>query len=226
MILFTIDTSGKNGNLGLARREGETIRLLAAETLAAGQYSEELIPKLAAMLARAQLQKTDLDAIAVVAGPGSFTGLRVGLAAAKGLAEILQKPLTAVSALEFVAVATHRSAGTVIAALDAGRGDIYLGHCELHVKLEVRTRAELLVNRAEFAECVRDRDAPLVTAEERIALLAEEARLPVERIAAPGADLLAALGFAQLDRGATVRPDDLDANYIRRSDAELFSTSL
>ena len=42
-------------------------------------------------------------------------------------------------------------------------------------------------------------------------------------VAVPGVELLAALGFAQLDRGATVRPDDLDANYIRRSDAEIFS---
>ncbi len=225
MILFTIDTSGKNGALGLSRRDGQGIRVLQSESLAGGQYSAELIPKFAAMLQRAGLTKSEVDAIAVVAGPGSFTGLRVGLAAAKGLAEILQKPLTALSALEAVAAAASAGAGTVIAALDAGRNDIFLGQCEVKAGLEVSTVAELLIKPAELAERARAMNAVLVTPEEKIAALAAEAGLPVEQVPAPGADLLAALAFAQLDRGITVRPDDLDANYIRRSDAELFSTS-
>jgi hypothetical protein len=57
-------------------------------------------------------------------------------------------------------------------------------------------------------------------------VLAERSSLPVERVPAPGPDVLAVLAFAQLDRGVTVRPDDLDANYLRRSDAELFTTPL
>lgn len=225
MILFTIDTSGKNGTLGLAKREAQGIRVLASESLTGGQYSAELIPKLAAMLERCGLKKTEVDAIAVIAGPGSFTGLRVGLAAAKGLAEILQKPLTAVSALELVAAAWGKT-GAVVAALDAGRSEIFLGHCEVHPKLEVRTVSELLVKQAELAERVRALHALLVTPEEAIAALARAAGLAVEPMAAPGVETLSALAGAQFDRGQTVRPDDLDANYIRRSDAEIFSAPL
>lgn len=235
MILFTIDTSGKNGSLGLARRDGDVLRVLAEESLAGGQYSAELIPKFAAMLDRGGLTKKDVDAIAVVAGPGSFTGLRVGLAAAKGLAEILQKPLTAVSALEAVAVSSTKSPGLknreprgtrVIAALDAGRSEVFLGHCELHPKLEVRTVEEMLVKQAELAARVREMNALLVTADAKIAGLAAAAGIQAEQVETPGVELLARIAYSLLDRGVTVRPDDLDANYIRRSDAELFSTPL
>jgi tRNA threonylcarbamoyladenosine biosynthesis protein TsaB len=224
MILFTIDTSGRNGTIAIAQRDAEGTGVRAFESLNGGQYSAELIPKFAAMLQALGWKKTDVDAIAVVAGPGSFTGLRVGLAAAKGLAEILGKPLTAISALELVAVAANRQKEAVIPALDAGRGEIFLAHCEVKAKLEVSTRAEVLIKPEELAEKVREFAAPLVTPEEKIAMLAERSNLPVERIPAPGPDVLAALAFAQLDRGVTVRPDDLDANYLRRSDAELFPT--
>jgi tRNA threonylcarbamoyladenosine biosynthesis protein TsaB len=226
MILFTIDTSGRNGMLAIARRDEQGIRVLAQESLSGGQYSAELIPKFAAMLDQLKLTKSDVDAIAVVAGPGSFTGLRVGLATAKGLAEILQKPLTGISSLELVAAAAKGGSSTVVSALDAGRNEIFLGHCEVKPKLEVSTRAEVLIKPEELAERMLEFNSRLVTPEERIVVLATKMILPVEQVAAPGAELLAALAFSQLDRGITVRPDDLDANYLRRSDAELFTTPL
>ncbi len=226
MILFTIDTSGRNGELAIARRDAQGIRVLAQESLSGGQYSAELIPKFAAMLDQVKLTKSDVDAIAVVAGPGSFTGLRVGLATAKGLAEILQKPLTGVSSLELLAAAAQDGSTTVIAALDAGRNEIFLGCCEVKPNLEVSTRAEVLIKPEELEERVREFHASLVTPEEKIVALATKVKLPVEQVAAPGAELLAALAFSQLDRGIKIRPDDLDANYLRRSDAELFTTPL
>ncbi len=226
MILFTIDTSGKHGSLGLSRRDEEGIRVLASESLAGGQYSAELIPKFAAMLALAGRKKTDVDAYAVVAGPGSFTGLRVGLAAAKGLAEALGKPLTALSALELIAAAWRQESGAVVSAVDAGRSEIFLGHCELRPNLEIRTVAELLVKQSELGDRVREFGAPLITPDERVRNVARQSEIEVIEVAAPAPEIAAALAFAQFDRGLTVRPDDLDANYIRRSDAEIFSAPL
>ena len=179
MILFTIDTSGKNGSLGLARRDGAAVRVLAEESLAGGQYSSELIPKFAGMLDRCGLKKADVDVIAVVAGPGSFTGLRVGLAAAKGLAEILQKPLTALSALELVA-ASVAGGGQVVAALDAGRSEVFLGHCEVGENFDIKTLSELLVKQAELHERVHELGGRLVTPDEKIAAAAEKAGVKVE----------------------------------------------
>ena len=101
MILLAIDTSGKNGSLALARvttgcSETETLEVVP---LAGGTFSAQLVPQIAQLLEKHGLQKSDLEGFAVVSGPGSFTGLRVGLAAVKALAEVLQKPIAAISLL-------------------------------------------------------------------------------------------------------------------------------
>ena len=74
--------------------------------------------------------RTALDRIAATTGPGSFTGLRVGLAAIKALAEVLNKPIAAVSLLEVIAMIS-KQAGRVTTALEAGRGDVYVGVYEV-----------------------------------------------------------------------------------------------
>src|SRR5216110_2464124 len=84
-----------------------------------------------ALLTKHNFDKQQIDAFAVASGPGSFTGLRVGLAAIKALAEVLAKPIAAVSLLEAVAMAGGVE-GDVIAALDAGRKEIYAGEYEVH----------------------------------------------------------------------------------------------
>ena len=69
-----------------------------------GTYSARLMPAIAEALEHHQLSKEQIDVFVVVSGPGSFTGLRVGLATVKGLCEVLHKPLVAISMLEAVAV--------------------------------------------------------------------------------------------------------------------------
>ena len=71
--------------------------------------------------------KSDIDGIAVVDGPGSFTGLRVGLSTVKALCEVLGKPLAAVSMLEALAVTYGEEGQQITAVLDAGRGELYVG---------------------------------------------------------------------------------------------------
>src|SRR5512132_3890951 len=109
MILLAIDTSGKEGSIALTRaREGSARgdgseanpELLEEVPLEGGTFSAQLVPQISALLAKHGLSKHDVGAFAVASGPGSFTGLRVGLAAIKALAEILQKPMVAISRLE------------------------------------------------------------------------------------------------------------------------------
>ena len=129
MLLLITDTSGRNGSIALARASDEVV-VLESVPLAGGTFSAQLVPQIAGLLANQGFNKHDIDAFVVVAGPGSFTGLRVGLAAIKALAEILGKPIVAVSLLEAVAFAS-RAQGNVLAALDAGRGEVYAGQYEV-----------------------------------------------------------------------------------------------
>src|SRR5512142_1738151 len=126
MLLLAADTSGKQGSLALLRSDAGICELLDLAPLTGGAFSAQLVPEIARSLQRCGLVKHDLDAFAVVTGPGSFTGLRVGLAAIKGLAEILRKPIAPVSLLEALALAAGVP-GKVVAALDAGRSQAYVG---------------------------------------------------------------------------------------------------
>ena len=99
MFILGIDTSGRDGSVALARESEGRFEVLGAVPLAGGTYSAQLIPAISALLASASLAKSAIDLLAVASGPGSFTGLRVGLSTVKGLAEALKKPIVAVSVL-------------------------------------------------------------------------------------------------------------------------------
>ncbi len=219
-LLLAVDTSGKNGSLALARGAPDQSRIDVLEVvpLAGGAFSAQLVPQIAALLEKHGHTKNDLGAFMVVSGPGSFTGLRVGLAAIKALAEALQKPIAAVSLLEAVAC-SGTGHGRVLAALDAGRGDVYVGDYQLDP--HVRMHSERLLSREEFLAEAKERI--VVTPDLRLAEVVRAAGLQVEEIVDPNSGAIAQLGWQHLRRGETVRPEELEANYIRRSDAEIFS---
>src|SRR5437870_12914521 len=132
MLILAADTSGKQGSIALARGlDNGKCDVVEVTPLAGGTFSAQLVPQIATLLAKHGFSKRDIGAFAVASGPGSFTGLRVGLAAIKALVEILGKPVATVSLLEAVASAgAGRSRGRVIAALDAGRNEVYVGEYE------------------------------------------------------------------------------------------------
>jgi tRNA threonylcarbamoyladenosine biosynthesis protein TsaB len=233
-LLLATDTSGKNGSIAMARlTPGQSdVEIVEVVPLAGGAFSAQLVPQIAALLENHGYRKTDLGAFAVASGPGSFTGLRVGLAAIKALAEVLQKPIAAISLLEAVAwsgTAHGIAHGRILAALDAGRGDVYVGDYE--VGPQMRMHSERLLGREEFiAEAMgagtKSAEATHKTVVTPDALLAEMVRaagIQAELIEYPNAGVIARLGWERLQRGQTVRPEELEANYIRHSDAEIFS---
>src|SRR5581483_7622297 len=151
----------------------------------------------------------------VASGPGSFTGLRVGLSAIKALAEVLNKPIAAVSLLEAIA-STNRAEGQVFAAIDAGRNEVYVGHFEAGQRFEQLLRVD------EFANAVRA--ATVLSPDTNILEKAKAAGARAIEVERPRGDLIARLGWQQILAGNTIPPDELEANYIRRSDAEIFSS--
>jgi tRNA threonylcarbamoyl adenosine modification protein YeaZ len=127
MFLLAIDTAGPDCAVALARPEAAGgVVARASERIGRG-HAERLMPMIEETLAGAKAVFADLDRIAVTIGPGSFTGVRVGIAAARGLALALDIPVVGVNTLEALAVPVMRgkSAGTAIAALDAKREEIY-----------------------------------------------------------------------------------------------------
>ncbi len=118
MLLLAADTSGKHGSIALARCGPESAcEVIEVVPLEGGTFSAQLVPQIAALLTKHGFSKTDIGGFAVVSGPGSFTGIRVGLAAIKALAEVLEKPIAAVSLLEAIAVS-----GGVTRQGDSGSG--------------------------------------------------------------------------------------------------------
>jgi tRNA threonylcarbamoyladenosine biosynthesis protein TsaB len=218
MFLLAIDTSGKHGSIALTRcGPAGTCDILEVVPLTGGTFSAQLVPEIGALLAKHQLRTQDIAGFAVASGPGSFTGLRVGLAAVKALAEALGKPIAQVSLLEAIA-STSGLRGSVMAALDAGRNEVYVG--EYHVEESAVALNQRLLTREEFLALTR---GVIVTPEADLADAARNAGLQVKGIARPQSDAIAQLGWRKILAGDTVSPEALDANYIRRSDAEIFS---
>jgi len=101
--------------------------LLAERTDTVAHNRTGLLTMIDALFADAAVRPLDLDAVAVGAGPGSFTGLRIGMATAKGIAFAIGKPLWAVSSLAALAYPHLSPDAPVVAVLDARRGEVYAG---------------------------------------------------------------------------------------------------
>lgn len=220
MRLLATDTSGTNGSLALANCEpGQEPEIVELVPLIAGAFSAQLVPEVAALLKKYHLTQNDLEAFVVASGPGSFTGLRVGLAAIKALAEVLEKPIAAVTLLEAVAFQS-RTASQILVALDAGRREVYVGEFAGRGR-ERRAVAQSLISRE---QCFRGATGrTLVTPDHELAEAARAQGLDVEEVPRPQSDVIACLGWRKIQSGETVSPEELEANYLRRSDAEIFA---
>ena len=217
MLILAIDTSWKQGSVALARGDARSFKLIEMAPVAGGTFSAQLIPEISALLAKHKIGKDEIEGFGAASGPGSFTGLRVGLAAVKALAEVLKKPVAAVSVLEALAVASGAT-GRVLAAMDAGRSEAYVGEYELGDGVAAKVN-ECLVGQEELPALVAGHGkAAVVTPDEVIAKL-----LDARRVVRPQSDAIARLALRKIMAGETVAPEELDANYIRRSDAEIFA---
>lgn len=207
-MLLSIDTCGPSGSIALARLSGEQLEILAEMPLAGKTYSARLVPAIGDLLAAHRTAVGELDAIIVTKGPGSFTGIRIGLSAAKGLAEVHGIPIVALSRL---AVLAHK-AQTRAAALDASRHEFYMGSYGENPRESLLTLESLQAEATALGP-------KLALCEAGVHALAPAATLTGPPTAAD------ALRFA-LPRLRARDFDDavtLDGNYLRRSDAEIFS---
>jgi tRNA threonylcarbamoyladenosine biosynthesis protein TsaB len=122
--VLAVDTTTPYGSLAVAGPEGI---LAEARVVAEGGHSRWLLPAVEAVLGGLGLAAGLLDAFATTTGPGSFTGLRVGLGSVQGLAVASGRPCVGLSTLDVLALSAAGSSGTIVALLDAFRGEVYSG---------------------------------------------------------------------------------------------------
>jgi tRNA threonylcarbamoyladenosine biosynthesis protein TsaB len=219
MLILAVDTSGREGSVALARGDADSFDVLELVVIAGGTYSAQLIPSIDGALKRQGLDKSAIEGFAVASGPGSFTGLRVGIAGIKGLAEILRKPIASVSVLEAIALAANAD-GRVIAATDAARKEVFVGEYDV-LGSNAECVRESLMPQPDFLRFLDANPAAhLITPDMDIAELAQF-HLHVMHTDRPKADEYARLGLQMIAAGRTTAAEALEANYIRRSDAEL-----
>ncbi len=211
-MIVLINTCGSEATVALS--DGPEI--LAQESVPGREASERSVAALRRLLAAAGA----LEAVAVVHGPGSFTGVRVGLSAAKGLCEARGVGMIAMSRLQLVALQAQRLRETprqdeVLAVLDAGRGEFFCGF----YRGDLVEREEILGLEALLA---RARGRSVSTCEPKVHA-ALSARLEVTLAAEPGPAELLRVAQARIAAGEWSDVATIDANYLRRTDAELLA---
>lgn len=204
MNILAIDTTAEFGSIAVA---GEEVLLHAPDG-----FGGVIFERIEQLLQRTGLRLEDMDAFAAAAGPGSFTGVRIGLSAVKGLAEAMNRPAIAVSNLE--ALARFGTADRRVAIIDARRGEVYAAVYDRDGRRlmdeTVCPFPSLLAQLPpEPVEFISQTLAPF-QAEHRVV---EAPRAIAAMIAQIAAERLAA--------GDPGNPAAIDANYVRRSDAEL-----
>jgi len=217
MLILAIDTAHKNGSITFARATApSSFDVIATASIEGGAFSAQLVPRIAQLLRENNLDKTSIDAYAACIGPGSFTGLRIGLSGIKGLCEVLPRPIAAISSLESLA-ASAKVDGPVLALLDAGRGEFYAGEYRRDGERLTCVR-EALLTAAELQTALRP-GLLAVASQPNVAEAARAAGAQVEVVPETTSADIALRGARKLLAGDTVTPDALDANYLRRDDA-------
>jgi len=222
VLIVSVDTSGKQGSIALCRGDDKSFEVLQLSSLEGGTYSAQLMPRIADALQQNNLDKTEVDGFVVVSGPGSFTGLRVGLATVKGLCEVLRRPLAIVSMLEALALTYGRVGQPATVALDAGRGEVYVGEYEVSADAASVVR-EYIAKLEVFVTETAGVRSHLLTPDAKVAEALQAANSNSKLAPAIHADEIGRIGLRKLLAGDTADPATVDVNYIRRSDAELFS---
>ena len=220
-IALALDTSGPVGSVAVVRQEGDERRVLANEVIEKGmKHGVELFPALERVLAESRITVDDLDLVAVGTGPGSYTGLRVGVTAARGLAYAAHRPLLGVPSCDAWARATPVREATLAVVLDSRTKEVYLAVYRAHGDEWRRDGEPTVLDPGAASSRIPD-DAVLVGdgAAAYPQQLGEHRHLDSPNRAE--ATDVARLALERHGRGERQKVDDVVPLYLRRSEAEL-----
>jgi len=191
-------------------------------------HSQTLLPMLDVISEMIQLDLSTVDAIAVAAGPGSFTGLRIGSATAKGLGLALQKPLLAVPTLDALAYNVYNTKALVCPIMDARRNQVYTGiYSYVDYKLQIERDTDALDIHQLIGE-INALGQEVIFLGDGVAVykdvIIKEIKVPYTFAPAhcnkQRASAVAALGLEYLEAGRVVSAADFQPDYLRKSQAE------
>jgi tRNA threonylcarbamoyladenosine biosynthesis protein TsaB len=220
MVTLALDTSTRAG--GCAALSGDAVVADVAGD-PARSHAERLPSDLMTVLDRGGVSLADVDVFAVAVGPGSFTGLRVGIATMQGLALAAGRPLVGVSVLDALArVAAKDGARRVATWVDAWRGEVFAALFEDGAMVEEATveRPERVLARLDARPTLFIGDGAAVHAETIRTTRGERATWPA--IVEPAlAGVIGLMAAAEVAGGRRPAPDEIQPLYVRRIDAQL-----
>lgn len=220
-VILSVETATLSGSVALSRGE-EIVGALAGDS--GVSHSNTLLNDIDKLLRETHVELSDIDLFAVATGPGSFTGLRIGIATVKGLAATLDRPCAGVPTLHVIALSAGESDRSV-ALLPAGRGEVF-------AQLLSVTKDGLVTELDEATHISPQRLLAKYDSLETVlwcgeGAIANKALLDKHagwRIAPPAPNLgihVASLAFRKFRENQLQQPDELQAIYVRPSDAEL-----
>ena len=211
-MILSIDTTAEFGSIALTG-DGSTIEELLLH--APDGFGHILYGHIARLLERHAVGINDIECFAAASGPGSFTGVRIGLAAVKGLAEAAGKPVAGVSNLQ--ALACFGSAELRATVLDARRGEVYGAVYGRDLKIH---SPEVVTKFADWIAGLPKSQIELISTDPT-PFRTFVPEIPIVTAPRALASAIGQIAWGRLKAGETGDPADLDANYVRRSDAEL-----
>jgi tRNA threonylcarbamoyladenosine biosynthesis protein TsaB len=207
--ILAIDTTSDHGSIALADG-GRVLEEVVLES--PDGFAHILFDAIRELLRRHDLRLSQLDGFASAAGPGAFTGVRVGLTAAKGLAEANGRQVVAVSNLEALAWFGTRALRAPV--MDARRGQVFGAVYDAALQ---PVQDEVVIELDSWIDGLPKGDLEIVSG----LVLPAELPFPVVRPPLALAGAVARIAGIRFEAGLAKDPSEIDANYVRRSDAEL-----
>ena len=225
MKLLALDSSGLVASVAIL--DGET--LVAEYTLNYKKtHSQTLLPMLDEIVKMTQTELSEVDAIAVAAGPGSFTGLRIGSATAKGLGLALNKPIVSVPTLEGIACNFYGTDALICPMMDARRKQVYTGIYRYEDHRLITVKDQMAVGIEELLSMLNEMQKPVTFLGDGVPVFKDiiEEKLNVPYSFAPAhlsrqrAGAVGALGVLYIKEGRTETAAEHKPDYLRVSQAE------
>ncbi len=225
MKILALDASGMSASAALA----EDDILIAEYTINTKKmHSQILLPLVDGIKQMTGMDLSDIDAVAVAEGPGSFTGLRIGAATAKGLGMVWNKPIVPVPTVHGLAMNLWGAAGLVCPMMDARRNQVYTGLFSFHEGELVVEKEQCAVSVETILEEINGQDKPVIFLGDGVPVYLEQIRTlcKVPYTLAPAhmnrqkAGSVAALGMKLYAQGKIQTPEEHSPIYLRPSQAE------